>query len=234
MPFLFTKIFLLYIIALSEVVMKKYFLLVSTILLSHIAYASSCVRYPINFVVKTDVGDVIYDTKHSRDEFAKIAKVKVSPHTVGLTVTSSPLPVVKGTLQTRQTGDSACAQLSFVEFTIKYDKITVFIDKKYPKYSCNFKVTKEHEDYHVSVFQQALLFFKPDIEDALRKAIREIKPEKVYNEKQAHNVLIRQQNHITKKLKPLLEHINKKITEKNYAIDTPESYKKTTKRCKKW
>ena len=213
--------------------MKKYFLFLSILLLAHTSFAS-CVRYPIQYNVKTDTGKVVYNTKLSRTEFAKATKIKVSPHTVGLTVTPSPMMDLKTTKQIRQTGDSACVQLSNVEFTIRYDTITVYIDKKYPKNSCNFKVTKEHEDYHVAVFQQAIEFFKPDIEKALKNAIQELKPEKVFSEKQADIVIQKQKNQIYKKLKPVMEHINKKIVEKNYAIDTPESYKKTTKRCKKW
>lgn len=213
--------------------MNKCLLFLFVLLLTHTSYAS-CVRYPIHYSVKTDTGKVVYNTKLSRAEFANIAKVKVSPHTVGLTVTPSPMTDIKTTSQVRQTGDSACVQVSNVEFTIKYETITVYIDKKYPKGSCNFKVTKEHEDYHVAVFQQAIEFFKPDIEKALKNAVREIKPEKVYSDKQASVVIQKQKNQIYNKLKPVIEHINKKIVEKNYAIDTPESYKKTTKRCKKW
>lgn len=213
--------------------MKKCFLLLLVLFASHTTYAS-CVRYPIDFSVKTDTGKIIYDTRYSREEFARIAKMKASPHTVGLTVTSSPQIIMKVTKQTRSTLDTYCVQPSFVELLIKYDKITVYIDKKYPKNSCNFKVTKEHEDYHVAVFQQAIEFFKPDIEKALKNAIQELKPEKVFSEKQADVVIQKQKNQIYKKLKPVMEHINKKIVEKNYAIDTPESYKKTTKRCKKW
>lgn len=213
--------------------MKKCCLFLCVFLLPIISHAS-CVKYPIDFVVKTDIGKVVYDTRYSRQEFAKITKSNVSPHTVGLTVTSAPQPQIKITPQVKQTGNTACVQLSFIEFIIKYDTITVYIDKKYPKNSCNYKVTKEHEDYHVSVFQQALQFFKPDIEKALKKAIQELKAEKVYSQEQANSVVLQQRNHILKKLNPILLHINKKITEKNYEIDTPESYKKTTKRCKKW
>ena len=77
-------------------------------------------------------------------------------------------------------------------------------------------------------------FFKSDIETALRKAVSKLKPEHVSSSAQAQYVLDKQFAQIQKEIAPLLEHINKKIREKNAAIDTPESYKATSKLCKKW
>lgn len=77
-------------------------------------------------------------------------------------------------------------------------------------------------------------FFKPDIEDALRKAVSRVKPVEVRSQKEAEHVFQKQFYQVMNDLQPLIDHINKKIAEKNYEIDTPESYRETTALCKNW
>ena len=79
-----------------------------------------------------------------------------------------------------------------------------------------------------------MIFFKPDIEAQVQKTIQNLKPQIVRNSKERDKVLNQQFNQIVNDLKPLLDHINKKTAEKNYQIDTPESYAQTKALCKNW
>ena len=110
----------------------------------------------------------------------------------------------------------------------------VYIDKKYKPSSCEYKVIKNHENYHVAVAQQAMIFFKPDVEAQVQKSLQKIKPQIVSTPEEKDQVLKNQFNQIMNDLKPLINHINTVTAKKNYQIDTPESYEKTKALCKNW
>ena len=184
--------------------------------------------------IETKPGYVRYITHLSRDEFLRRAPQKMSPNTLGMTVsklgiTGQAEPDVQQI--NRQT---ACVQIKEFKLTLGYDTLDVYIDKKYKPKSCEYEVVKEHENYHVRVSQEAMTFFKPDVEKSLRAALAKIKPETARTSAEAQKIFERQFAQVIREIQPLIDHINKKIAEKNYIIDTPESYAKTTALCKKW
>lgn len=212
--------------------MKKIFLFLLCIIWAVNANAL-CEKWPVNVKITAQEGRVVYDRTHSRKDFPKLSGSPVNPNTLGLTLTPLQLSM-QGKSRAKHEGERVCISLSDIEFFIGYEKITVYIDKKYPTHSCNYKVIKDHEDYHVAVAQEAMRFFRPDIERELKKAVKELRPEYAYSEARAKQITDKQFNQIQQRMKPLLDHINKKISEKQYVIDTPESYKATTKLCPKW
>lgn len=157
----------------------------------------------------------------------------MSPNTLGMTVSKLG---ISGSAEPdiQQNGITACVQIGRMKIDIGYDTLDVYIDKKYKPRTCEYEVVKEHENYHVRVSQEAMSFFKPDIEDALRKAVARVKPVEVRSQKEAERVFQQQFNQVMREVQPLIDHINKKIAEKNYEIDTPESYRETTALCKNW
>lgn len=175
-----------------------------------------------------------YITTLTRQEFLRRAKQKVNPNTLGLTTVSFKISA-EGEPYSKSNGiASMCVGLQKFILTIGYDDLTIYIDKKYKRSSCEYRVVKEHEEYHASVAREALVFFKPDIEKRLKKIVAELKPEIVHSQQQGNDVIVRQTEFVLNKMQPLINHINKKIAEKNYQIDTPESYRKTTALCKNW
>jgi len=213
--------------------MKKYALMLLCLFYSQNANAFCQTVTPYT-MVETKTGTVRYQTHLSREEFLRKAPVKMSPNTLGMTVSSlgiqgSATPEVQYVFK-----NSYCVQIKEMRLTLGYDIIDVYIDKKYHPGSCEYDVVKEHENYHVRVSQEAMMFFKPDIEAALKKALAKLKPAYVSTEKDAQRSFERQFNQVMAELKPLITHINKKIAEKNYIIDTPQSYRETTALCRHW
>lgn len=184
-------------------------------------------------IVDTKTGTVRYITHLSRADFLRNAPQRMSPNTLGMTVAKLG---VNGSAQpsVQQDGRSACIQIKEMRLTIGYDTLDVYIDKKYKPGSCEYEVVKEHENYHVRVSQEAMMFFRPDIEKALQTALSHIHPETVYSQVDAQKTFERQFNQVMREIQPLIDHINRKIAEKNYIIDTPESYAATTALCKNW
>ncbi|MDD3668729.1 MAG: hypothetical protein PHX68_00295 [Alphaproteobacteria bacterium] len=189
------------------------------------------IRTKVEIITKP--GNVEYITKYSRDEFIKMAPTKVSPNTMGLTVTRlGAQGSAEGYL--KQGGAGACAGIEKVIVTIGYDDLIVYIDKKYKPNSCEYRVIKDHEDYHVAVSQQAMAFYRKDIEKTIRKAVDKLSVRKVRSQAEAHRVVEEQLNQVMAELQVLVARMNQKIAEKNYLIDTPESYRETSKKCRNW
>ncbi len=185
--------------------------------------------------VITNQGNVQYITTKSRSEFLKDAKQPISPNTLGLTVSNLSISgSAKANMETL--GKQICVSLGILNFKMGYEKgaLKVYIDKKYRPGSCEYEVIREHEKYHVDVAQQAMLFFKPDIEKKIHQIVGKMHPKIVRSEKEIDPIIQEQLNQIMTELAPLIQHINQKIAEKNAAIDTPESYAKATALCKNW
>lgn len=182
-------------------------------------------------------GNPTYITTRSRQDFMASSTQKISPNTLGLTlakltIQGRPDPIVDVVSE----NGFMCAGLKTIRFKMGYDTgaIQVFIDKKYPRHSCEYEVIKKHENYHVQVAQQAMKFFKPDVEKRIYDSIAQLRPKKVATVEEYQQEIERQYQKIIQDLKPLIQHINEVIAEKNYEIDTPESYRATTELCQNW
>lgn len=203
------------------------------ILLIPVDLAAACLKNDTpRIVVRVSPGRVNYITTQSRKEF--ISKFPGTPDTtLGLTVASLGVKM-SGKPRINQNSHQVCVNLKEVTFDIGYDIIDVYIDRKYKPGSCEYRVVKDHENYHVAVHREAMKFFKNDIERALRQSVKKMVPVSVTSQAEAERVINRQFEQAQKDIAPLLKHINKKIKEKNAEIDTPQSYAKATALCKNW
>ena len=184
--------------------------------------------------LETKPGYVRYITHLSRDEFLRRAPVKMSPNTLGMTVSKLGLNGTAEPLIQPLGNHTACVQIKHLTLTLGYDTLDVYIDKKYEPGSCEYEVVKEHENYHVRVSQEAMSFFRPDIDRALRNVLQRVQPIYVRTQNEAQSAFEKQFHQVIRELQPIIDHINKKIAEKNYIIDTPESYAETTALCRNW
>lgn len=192
-----------------------------------------CEQHNININIITRPGKVLYDTKHRRADFKNLINTPVNPNTLGLTVFKLETHL-RGEPYIKQEGNRYCIGISSVDLIIGVEDIKVYIDKKYPSSSCNYRVIKEHEDYHVQVLQQALSFYQEDLKKKVRAAVMGIWPEYTYTRERSTQIMNKYFKQIQERIKPAVRQIEKKIAEKNAEIDTPQSYKETTKLCPSW
>lgn len=194
-----------------------------------------CDKTSTRIQITTNPGNVQYITTKSRKEFLSNSKTTVSPNTLGLTVSNLS---ISGNAQAtvEKQGNQICASLSFLNFKMGYEKgnLKVYIDKKYNPGSCEYEVIREHENHHVAIAQQAMLFFKPDIEQKIQEIVSNMTPKLIKSEQEISSFTQEQFNYILSELQPLLNHINQTIAKKHAQIDTPESYAKTQALCKNW
>lgn len=196
--------------------------------------AKNCPETPVNVHIKIADKTPRYDNTLSRDEFLKFAPHANPENAIGLTVADLNVSqrlayATAGTIQ------QACAYPTDLYFEIGYDRLDVYIDKKYKPGSCAYRVVKEHEDYHVEVARQALSFFEPDLRERLESMKDKLNVSYSYYPQLAEEDLLKKFNSaFQKEVGPLLQHINNKLNEKNAEIDTPESYAATQALCKDW
>ncbi len=216
--------------------MKKLFLFLICFLVSPVFAQNAipfCTGMATRITVHTRPGNPQYISQYSREDFLRKADSQFSPYTLGLTVVKPEVTVsVKPEL--KELLGQICVGLSDVEIEMSYPSITVYIDKKYPPSSCEYRTIKEHEDYHVNVAQQALTFFRPDVERVAGQAISELAPKIVYSRSEVMAEVNKFATKINNALKPLVQHIKAKLAEKNAAIDTEEMYHETTAVCQNW
>ena len=215
--------------------MKQKFIFILALLSCFWAQKASafCNSMSTRVYITTNPGNVQYITTKSRNEFLKYATKGASPNTVGLTVARLSYSG-KPQANIEEQDGQVCASLGAIDIKLGYEDLTVYIDKKYDLSSCEYKVTKRHEKQHVAIYQQAMIFFKPDIEKRVQESLKQLRPKIVKTPEERDRVLIEQYQKVMDDLAPLIEHINKTTAKKNQQLDSPESYKRTTALCKNW
>lgn len=192
-----------------------------------------CPKQDIKIVFKKKYGKVNYNFNLSRKEFAKYSPTPLPRNVRGLTIGKLDVSYqAKGAVFPYQ--KAYCAGVTEIDFYIGYDDFKVFIDKRYKRNTCEHIAVKEHEDEHVIIFNEGLKFFAPDVQKAIKKAVKNLRPETVYSEARAQQVFDKQAKAVLKDIQPLLKHVNKKIREKQALIDTDASYLKVQKKCRHW
>ncbi len=180
--------------------------------------------------VTFDYGKVIYNNKKSNKEFPAMPY----DQTRGLTVTNLSQNLMADGWVKRRADGKYCMGLKRVSGTIGFGRIDVFIDKRYRPGSCNYNVIKEHEKYHVRVQQEGLKAFTPKIKKALQIAANKQKPRLVNSSQQLQQQADQMLTSVQKEIAPLMNYVQKQLKQKNAVIDTDDSYKTETKRCKSW
>ena len=195
------------------------------------AHAASCSSFkrPVTVRVNINPGIVKYNNSLSNSQFPS----KPYDTTMGLTVAQLTVNMQARSF-VREDSSGACIGLDELTVNIGFPQIDVYIDKKYRPGTCPYNVIKEHENYHVRVQQEGLTFFGPKIKEAFNIAANKIEPRSLSSPSQAQNVLNQMVAEVKKDVDPLIKYIEKRLREENEVIDTDQSYRETTKKCKKW
>lgn len=124
-----------------------------------------------------------------------------------------------------------CLKLSKVEFTFGIRKSEIYVDRKYRKSSCAFKVIYTHEKEHARINEKTVNDYAPKISKELKKRVAAIKPFYTDNPKEAAQTIIRK---LTMDMKPILKKFSNQRGKANDVIDTNEAYSATQAKCSDW
>lgn len=196
---------------------------------------ANCPKTEVSVSFSKNLGRVTYNNNVDHSFFYKIAPYssKISEDTRGLTVSKLDVDYKAEGVVLRQ-NKLHCAAVKRVIFTIGYETLKVYISSKYKPGTCEYAAVKAHEAEHVEIYRQGLRFFEPDIKRALQRAAKKVSSEKVYTTIDAQKSFDRQARAIIGEVQPLLNHINRKINEKQAAIDTKASYREVMRKCRNW
>lgn len=150
---------------------------------------------------------------------------------VGLTVTEIRYQVDIKIEAYQLPNSQVCARLSSVEAQIGYDKINVFIARRFRPGTCAYQSITDHENTHVTVFRQALGDYYPRIHRRLARATETLKPTIYRTPSQAADYL---RKRLSAAIKPLYAEMGRTLKRNNARLDTPERYRSEQARCKDW
>ena len=112
-----------------------------------------------------------------------------------------------------------------------YDKLKVYIARKYRPGSCNYRSILDHENRHVSVFRDTLVKYAPRVERRLKRVATRLGPIIARSVDQTAKIL---QKKLQRELKPLFREMDREMDFRNAKLDTPQNYQKEQARCSQW
>ena len=182
-------------------------------------------------------GRVAYDTRKSRRQLGRLqGKGRASNSRrgwkpIGLTLTELQFRMNISVSTLSRKGGGHCATVSSVKATLGYDTITIYVDKRYRRGSCQYLSVLEHENEHLAIFRDTLAVYAPKVEQRIAEAAWSLKPVTASTPKRAANRL---QNALQRKVEPLFKALNRDLDRKNDSIDTAGNYKLEQARCSSW
>lgn len=182
-------------------------------------------------------GHIYYDTARSRGELDRLqgragsADRRGGWHPIGLTLTELQFRMQLRVNTLARADSSHCAALAAVDASLGYDKITIYIDRRYPPGSCQHQSVLDHEHAHLAVFRDTLAIYAPRVEQRLAEAAGRLKPATARTAEEAAAKL---QKALQREMEPLFNEMNKRLDADNGRLDNKTNYRREQSRCSKW
>ncbi len=125
-----------------------------------------------------------------------------------------------------------------LEFSFGFREITVWIAKEYPEGSCEFTVTREHENEHVALDRRLVREYADKIRRAMLEFMSlptEQEPLWVSSEAEGDAAIERIKVSVAEgAIGPLYAELREKLHRGNRELDSPENYQKVYDKCDNW
>ncbi len=187
--------------------------------------------------LQTNSGRIIYNSRKSRRQLKALQGRRGGStrngvwHPIGLTLTELQFRMKISINTLPRPGRGHCATVTAVEAELGYGEMTVYVDRRYRKGSCQYLSVLEHENEHVAIFRDTLASYTPKVERRLNRAASKLKPISATTPGKA---AARLQKKLQQEMKPLFKEINAVLDRKNDSIDTARNYKREQARCSQW
>ena len=154
--------------------------------------------------------------------------------TMGLTTARLKTEIQASNFVQQINSSTVCLGLKKLKITLSFPEINVYIDKKYRPGTCQYRVIREHENYHVRVHQEGLKFFAKKIKEGFTVAANKILPIQLSDPQEGKTAFESMIQTIQNDVSPLLNYVEKRMEEENLVIDTKTSYENEAKKCPSW
>lgn len=204
------------------------------------AEAASCPvsDRPISVNLTTRFDTARVDHTKRREEIDRLfrethgrATIPMDGGAVGLTVTRSEFRFNAQTQISPQRDGTYCVYLRSVDAQMNQVNTVVYINRDYPKGSCNYRVTYEHEKMHVGVYYFTQKDYAPRVRHALERLVRGVNP-RIARSLEAARSLHAQA--INAGIADLLAELEAERKRRNAALDTPDNYARERAKCPTW
>ena len=128
-------------------------------------------------------------------------------------------------------GGVACAWPRAVDVSLGFGVLTVYIDRKYARGTCEYDTVRRHEDTHVALHRKTLAKYATEAERYVRVAIDQRPWFAVATRDQARQVY---GLYLQKVLEPVLARMGAEDRALNAAIDQKPIYLATQTQCANW
>ncbi len=201
---------------------------------------SACMNFgqSPDVTLRIEPGKITLNNRYSRSQIKTLSgrgpsSVKLGSRwqPIGLTLTEQQFSMRVKVDAKRIGSDRFCGQLSRVDARLGYDKLKVYIARKYRPGSCNYRSILDHENRHVSVFRNTLVKYAPRVERRLRRFAASLGPVVATSADQAAKIL---QQKLQRELKPLIREMDREMDFRNAKLDSPQNYRREQARCSQW
>ena len=188
--------------------------------------------------LRIEPGKITLNNRYSRSQIKTLSgrgpsSVKLGSRwqPIGLTLTEQQFSMRVKVRAKRIGSNRFCGQLSGVDARLGYDKLKVYIARKYRPGSCNYRSILDHENRHVAVFRNTLVKYAPRVERRLKRFAASLGPVVATSADQAAKIF---QQKLQRELKPLIRGMDREIDFRNAKLDSPQNYRKEQARCSQW
>jgi hypothetical protein len=197
---------------------------------------------PANFAVPkrtvalaTAVATAVIRNDRSRGEITAAAGRQGVPSMMfntGLTLSDTAIRLTPTVWRVDLGGGRSCLGVGKVEARWEIAEIVVDIAREYRPDTCQYQVVRRHEEQHVALTQAAFLAYVPKMQASLEDAVARV-PTLVTDDdpKRAARHLT---DDLMRALQPVFGGYERERNARNAAIDTLESYRALTAKCKAW
>lgn len=189
-------------------------------------------------IVTVHPGDVVLNNGHSRSQLKNLRSRSNQTstlgsrwHPVGLTLTERKFSMRVQVRAQRASNGRFCGYLTKVTARIGYDKLKVYVARKYRPGSCHYRSILDHENLHVAIFRDTLVRYAPRLERRLKRLASTMRPVTARTADATANML---QSKLQRDLKPLFREMDRELDFRNGKLDTPQNYRREQARCTGW
>lgn len=130
-------------------------------------------------------------------------------------------------------GDYACLGVQEVVVDIYYAAV-IYIPSEFPRNSCHYNVTLEHEHGHVTTARDTIREFVPKYEEAIRETVEGMGPQGPHMDDPTilNDEVSSIESQIATPVEALFAELMETNQQRQYAIDDPKVLAETWKKCR--
>lgn len=209
-------------------------------LVADVAWAASCPPRPgqVAVVFNTEFAEPRYDNSLGQRQISAVVRradgyqeSARGRHFAGLTHGNYRSSIRVGVAMLEQARGGACVWLTEVLGTVRYEGLTVYVDRAYRPGSCPYEEILAHEREHVDIIRKVFNRYRPKLRERLEAKARSMKPFWVARGKTAARKAVERLNLA---LKPVLDAMNREMHRSHERIDTDANYQRISARCNSW